>query len=197
MSVIVAIKEDGVVYMGADSQTTAGKRKYTYLNETSFKITRLDNGILVGFCGRVAARQAILAMKYVFTLNEEGSLTKKHIVQEIVPKLVDKMEQIGDEESGALDVSILLAHKDKLYRISSDLDVVCLNECGKSGAGVDYVNYALFAMKDLPVRERILKALAESAKRTESVGGPYVLIDTQKLEYEIVDMEGKTIDYCD
>lgn len=189
MSVIVAIKENGVVYMGADSQTTAGRRKYSYLNETSFKIARLDNGILVGFCGRVAARQAILAMKDVFMLNEYGGLTKRHIVKEIVPKLVDKMGQIGDEESGALDVSILLAHKDKLYRITSGLDVVSLNECGKSGAGVDYVNYALFAMKDLPVRERILKALKESAKRTESVGGPYVLIDTRKQEYEIIDLE--------
>jgi len=27
MSVIVAIKESGVVYMGADSQTTTGRRK--------------------------------------------------------------------------------------------------------------------------------------------------------------------------
>lgn len=189
MSVIVAIKENGVVYMGADSQITAGRRKYSCLNETSFKVKRLDNGILVGFCGVVAVIQAILAMKDVFTLDEHGGVTKRHIVKEIVPKLVDKMEQIGDEESGALDVSILLAHKDKLYRITSGLDVVRLNECGKSGAGVDCVNYALFAMKDLPVRERILKALIESAKRTESVGGPYVLIDTKKQEYEIVDLE--------
>ena len=81
MSVIVAIKENGVVYMGADSQTTAGRRKYSYLNETSFKIARLDKGILVGFCGRVAARQAILAMKDVFTLDEHGGLTKRHFIQ--------------------------------------------------------------------------------------------------------------------
>ena len=56
MSVIVAIKENDVVYMGADSQTTAGMRKRSYLNETGFKIVRLENGILVGFCGRVAAK---------------------------------------------------------------------------------------------------------------------------------------------
>ena len=49
MSVIVAIKEDGVVYMGADSQTTAGMRKRSYLNETGFKIIRLENGMLVIF----------------------------------------------------------------------------------------------------------------------------------------------------
>ena len=45
MSVIVAVKENGVVYMGADSQTTTGKRKFTRLSEGFHKITRLKNGI--------------------------------------------------------------------------------------------------------------------------------------------------------
>lgn len=191
MSVIVAVKENGTIYMGADSQTTAGSRKHNGLNETSYKVVRLGDGMLVGFCGRVAAEQTILSMREVFTLDANGELTKRHIVKEIVPKLVDKMGQIGDEESGALDVSILLAHKDKLYRITSELDVIHLCESGSSGAGRGFVNYALQGMKNLPVRERILRALIVSAKRTESVGGPYVLIDTQNLDYEVVDMGGK------
>ena len=187
MSVIVAIKENGVVYMGADSQTTTGRRKQSGLNETAYKITRLKNGMLVGFCGSVAAKQAILSMEDVFVLDKEGGLNKKHIVKEIVPKLVDKMQLIGDEDSGALDVSILLAYKDRLYRITSGLDVLNLNECGRSGAGADFTNLYLFGEKNLSIRERILKALVASAKRTESVGGPYVLIDTQKQEFEVVD----------
>ena len=52
-------------------------------------------------------------------------------------------------------------------------------------------NYALFGMPDIPVKERILKALIESAKHTESVAGPYVLIDTKNLEYEVVDKGGE------
>jgi ATP-dependent protease HslVU (ClpYQ) peptidase subunit len=42
MSVIVAVKENGTIYMGADSQTTAGNRKMNHLNETSYKVVRLD-----------------------------------------------------------------------------------------------------------------------------------------------------------
>ena len=164
MSVIVAVKENGTIYMGADSQTTTGRRKRNGLNETSFKITRLENGMLVGFCGKVAAKQAILSMEDVFVLDKEGGLNKKHIVKEIVPKLVDKMQLIGDEDSGALDVSILLAYKDKLYKITSGLDVLKLNNCGCSGAGALYANYYLFNNKDLPTKERILKALMASAK---------------------------------
>ena len=191
MSVIVAIKENGVVYLGADTQTSAGRKKHNHLNETGYKIVRLDNGILVGFCGRVASKQVILAIKEIFTLDENDTLTKKHIVKEIVPKLVNKMEQIGDEESGSLDVSILLAYKDKMYKITSNLDVVHLNEIASTGAGRYYVHYALFGMPNLPVKERLLKALVESARRTESVAGPYVLIDTKNLEYEVVDKRGE------
>ena len=191
MSVIVAVKENGIVYLGADSQTTAGSKKRHLLNETSYKLQRLENGILVGFCGRVAAKQIVLTMHDLFTLDEQGKLTKRHIVTEIIPKLMDKIEQIGDEEEGSLDLTILLAHKDSLYKITSKLDVVKLNEVGGSGAGVNFISYNLINGKDLPVKERILKALTASAKRADSVAGPYVLIDTDKLEYEIVDMKEK------
>ena len=143
MSVIVAIKENGVVYMGADSQTSAGKTKEHRLNETGFKVTRLENGMLVGFCGRVAVRQAILSIaSEVFTLNESGKLDKAHIVKEIIPKFAKYLNSEGDEENGTLGVSVLLAHKDELYQITTDLDVLHLNEYSASGAGKMYAFYA-------------------------------------------------------
>ena len=191
MSVIVAIKENGVIYMGADSQTSSGSNKIHNLNETGYKIRRLDNGMLLGFCGSIVATQTILAIKNVFTLDEDGKLTKKHIVREIIPKLVDKMEQIGDTSSGSLEVSILLVYKDQMYRISSRLGVIHLNLVAGIGAGDYYVNYYLFERMDLPVKERLLKSLVESARRTDSVGGPFVLIDSKNLEYEVIDMGGE------
>lgn len=187
MSVIVAVKENGVVYMGADSQTTTGKRQQHNLNQTAFKVHKMDNGVLVGFCGRVATSQTILSFKDLFTLDTNGDLNKRHIVKEIVPKLVDKIELIGDENCGEMDVSILIAYKDKLYKIKDSLDVVKLNEFAKSGSGGGFVSYTLIEEKHLPVRERIIKALVASARRSEAVSGPYVLIDTKNLEYEIVD----------
>jgi ATP-dependent protease HslVU (ClpYQ) peptidase subunit len=177
--------------MGADTQTTMGVKKRNNLNETAFKIHRFENGMLVGFCGKVAATHDILSMKDIFVLDENGELNKKHIVNYIVPKLIDKMEQIGDEERGSLDVSIILAYKDKLYRITSSLSVICLNDHAKAGAGAYFVDYYLQERKDLPVKDRIVKSLMASAKRCDSVCGPYVLIDTKNLEYEIIDMGGR------
>jgi ATP-dependent protease HslVU (ClpYQ) peptidase subunit len=184
MSVIVAVKENGTIYMGADSQTTAGRLKFHNLNEIGYKVAKLPNGVLVGFCGRVASRQTILSLKDVFTLDSQGQLTKKHIVKEIVPKIIDKIDRIGDKESGAMDLSILLAYKDKLYRIKYNLEVISLNDYGTAGAGLYYVDYHL-SLKDIPVKDRIINALRESARRADTVDGPFVLIDTNKLEYEI------------
>ena len=189
MSVIVAIKENGVVYTGADSQTSLGKRKHKYLNEVGYKVHRLDNGMLLGFCGRVASRQAILAMKEIFTLDENGRLTKEHIVKNILPELQDRIGEIAGEECASIEVSILLIYKDEMYQIFSDLRVIHLNENATIGAGASYANYALFNMTHLPVRQRIVKALVESSKRCDSVEGPFVLIDTKNLEYEVIDKE--------
>lgn len=186
MSVIVAIKENGAVYMGADSQSSARKKKRNDLTEIAFKITKLDNGMLVGICGSGVIGQAVLSKEGVFTVDERAELTKERIVKKIIPKLLEFADK-----NGTLDVEILLAHKDRLFYITEDLDVLSFNEYGCSGAGSVYTHYVLRERKDLPVRERILKALTASAKRTESVSGPYVLIDTKDLTYEVVDMGGE------
>ena len=54
-----------------------------------------------------------------------------------------------------------------------------------------FLDYYLQERKDLPVKKRIIKSLMASAKRCDSVCGPYVLIDTKNLEYEIIDMGGE------
>lgn len=190
MSIIVAIKESGVIYMGADSQCTKGYHKSTHLNDIGFKITKLDNDILMGFCGKVATMQSIIATPNLFTLDENNKLTKKHIVTKIIPKIMDKFDEIGNEKYGAITGSILLAHKDKLYRITSGLDVISINNAVSIGAGMDFANYALFGMENATVTERLLCALEESAHWIESVDSPFVLIDTQNLQYKIVNAGG-------
>ena len=186
MSVIVAIKENGVVYMGADAQTTTGSFKSVSTGAASVKISKLKGGILAGFCGKVASKQEILATDGIFTLDSEGRLTKEHIVRHVIPKLLDKLDVFGDEETGELAVSILLAHKDSLFHITSDRCVFNVTDHMSTGAGAPFTRYALYSTEGQAPRDRILLALGESAKRCESVCAPFVLIDTENLEYEIV-----------
>lgn len=83
MSVIVAIKSGDAIYMGCDTQTTSGKDKENKLQESTFKISKLRSGMLVGICGKVAAHQSVCDDESVFEI-EKGELTKKEIVNNFI-----------------------------------------------------------------------------------------------------------------
>lgn len=190
MSVVVAVKENGRVYMAADTQTTGGHFMRRDLNEIGFKIKRLDNGILLGLCGSVRVEQVIAYTEGLFTLDENGELTKEHLVSETMLKLYEALDERGLLKSnGRMDSSILLAYKDKIFQIRGDFCVVTRAEYGVIGSGTDRALYAISECKDLPVRERMLKAVTMSAQRIASVSGPYLFIDTQDKTYEIVEGE--------
>ena len=116
MSVIVAIKSENVIYMGCDTQTTSGKDKENKLQESTFKISKLRSGMLVGICGKVAAHQSVCDDESVFEI-ENGELTKKEIVNNIIPKIKAKLKDIAGDtsENERMPISIILAYKDKLF----------------------------------------------------------------------------------
>lgn len=43
MSVVVAIKENNIIYMGADSQITRGSSRRSFSNPNNYKIWRTKN----------------------------------------------------------------------------------------------------------------------------------------------------------
>lgn len=118
MSIILAVKESGVVYMGADTQTTRGDTKDFFLNEVGYKITKTPNGELVGVCGKETVKQTLLSRRGLFSTDEDGRLMKKHIVTEIVLQTINLLREGGWlTRDGTIDASILLAHKDAIYKI--------------------------------------------------------------------------------
>lgn len=185
MSVIVAVKENGVVYMGADTQTSTAVTKNNYANATRFKIRKLPNGILVGICGVVRVSQLITENRDLFSLDENGNLTKTHIVRNIVPKIIDILSKDDRfEKDGTMSVVLLLAHKGRMFRINDDFAVYEAAEYVAIGAGRCYAAYPL-SDKTKAVRERILGALCESDRRIDSVSAPFVLTDTKNAEFEV------------
>ena len=182
MSVIIAVKEKDFIYFGFDTQTTTGRTKINYLNETMFKVIKLDNKILFGFCGKVGLKQRILTKLSKLNIERNKQLTKKYIVNNIIPILTNELD---DDEK--IELSIIIAYKDKMYSISNTLTVIKRNEFVASGSGAFHVFYPLLSNQNLNVRTRLLKALNESASRVDSVSSPFVFIDTKDLKYEIVE----------
>ncbi len=195
MSIIVAVKHGGAVFMGADTQTSYKDFKTNSLAENNFKITRLPCGLLIGSSGRADIAARVVHAENVFTVPPEG-LSKKYIVTVIIPELfhfLDERELLGtdddddeDEESGSMDCSLILAHKDKLFYINGNFSVW---ECDKFCVGGSGDGFAFPYMKSFDdgkdVHGQLLTAMRAAARHDQAVSAPFILIDSKNLDYKV------------
>ena len=187
MSVVIAAKENGIVYMGADTRTSTGSSCKSYLQETNYKITKLSNGILIGHSGKVRASQEFERIfTRLYKLDPEKGLTKKDIVTKIIPVVRGQFEalELFDKDRYIVELRVLIAYKDKLIYIDNDLTVW---DCGCMAIGIGDQNGLGFVInrggKD--VCEAILEGLRYATKSMNYIGAPYVLINSKDLEYKI------------
>ena len=197
MSVIVAVKHNGAVYMGADSQTTYGNEvKKNSVIESERKITKLNNGLLIGGVGNASIIRRIVNSKDIFTVPSEG-LSKKYIVTQIIPilfKFLDEKQLLSDkdeeddddEELCSMHCSFIIAHNDKLFYINRRLGVWENSKFCVAGSGGAFAFPYLSAFDDCgDVNGQLLNAMRGSAKHDAAVSGPYVFIDSRNLVYTI------------
>jgi ATP-dependent protease HslVU (ClpYQ) peptidase subunit len=192
MSIVIAYKKDGVIYMGTDTRSVVNDYKKNNLSPCDYKIQKLENGMLLGVSAEREEKQLILAYSDIFTLDKSENLTKKHIVTKIIPKLMEVFSKAGliqqeENETPYIKAMILLAHKDKLFEICSGFAVIRYENYQSIGGAGEYADAVLFNTKESDdVNDRIIKALDVASKNTYYVGKPYLLIDTKNLEYKLV-----------
>lgn len=191
MSLVVAYKKNGIVYMGADTQLSSGTAISRVLNESGFKIARFDNGILLGMCGSFKGCRKVVAQKQWFDVPDGETISKRYIVKNIIPQLSIIMKDVKDNrrhpQNSSMCVELIIAHKDKMFLISDSYDVYECSHYVAIGAGCRYSKYMLSQINENDVNEGLLKALREGAYFDSSVSAPYVLIDTLNTEYKIVE----------
>jgi ATP-dependent protease HslVU (ClpYQ) peptidase subunit len=187
MSVIVAKKQDGIVYMGADTLRSTGTfGKHCYAKD-NLKITSYENGIIFGHVGSVRTSYLFYSNSEIFTLDNKGKLTKKHIVEKIIPILIDIACQANciDEKEKTLENAFLLAFENKLFLIGDDFAVYDLDFCA-IGSGGPFAYPVLYTDTRLDVKESLICAMEQSAIHDRGVERPFVLINTKDLELEFV-----------
>ena len=192
MSIIIAYKQGDTVYMGTDTRVIVNEKKRNELCECNYKIQKLDNGIILGITAERLERQTIMAYSDMFTLNKRGNLTRKHIVTEIIPKLINVLQDndLMSSKEGELPymkADIALAHKGVLYEICSAFGVIRYENFQALGFASKFVQATLLASgSNCDVESRIVKALDVAAANSPQVGKPYLLIDTKNLEYKLI-----------
>ena len=193
MSLVVAIKKDGVVYLGADTRITKGERVASNLTEEELKIHRMGK-CLIGTAGTVSNIQLMTSHPEWFEQNGKP-LTKKFIVQNVVSKyydLVKNMDKLEVEEQSSdspkSGCSFLVTDGEKLFMILDDFEVIELSSYGQVGCTDEIAMTFLLNDGDRhEPNEMILKALRTSAYRNDGVGAPFVLINTRDNKFEIVE----------
>ena len=95
MGILIAYKRGDTIYMGTDTRVIVGESKRNELCECNYRIQKLDNGMLLGVAGENVENQTLIAYSDIFTLDKKGNLTRKHIVKEIIPNLMDVLDDAG------------------------------------------------------------------------------------------------------
>ena len=193
MSLIVAIKKDDVVYLGADTRTTSGERVRSNLAQSDLKIHRMG-ACYVGAAGTVSNIQLMINHPEWFELNGEP-LSKRFIVHNIIPKYYDlakEMEKLDVSDKNGngpnCGCGFIVTDGKKLFEIYDNFEVAELSRYTAVGC-TDRIALTLMlnALDDYSPEEIILKALRMSAYRNNGVGAPYVLVNTRDNEFIVVE----------
>lgn len=190
MGLIVAHKKDDVVYIGTDSSMFRKSKERTSC-ENNYRVHKLDNGIIVGIVStNMRAEQLLYAYSDdIFTLDKKGNLTRKHLVQNIIPEVIACLEDnelLEKSESGYCFWSgvLLIFYKDKIFEVSEQFQIYTVGTYVADGDGYEFTVSSLSKIKeDDDVNQKLVDAMSIASKYNKSVLPPYVLIDTKTLEY--------------
>ena len=193
MSVVVAIKENGKVTIGADSQCTRGGTRRTLSNPNNYKVWKvLDaENCLIAHVGLVREANIIRVARDL--IPEMAQLKDKvdfsFVVKRLVPRMFEELEeyraiQKGDEPP-EFESSFLFAYKDKLFYISRNATVIEIDDYFAIGSGECEAIGSLLSTEGESCEDRIKKAIKASAASDIYVDYPIVITDTESCEFKI------------
>ncbi|MBQ9716056.1 MAG: hypothetical protein IJV77_06585 [Clostridia bacterium] len=187
MTVVVAVRQGNTVFMGADTQSTFDPFKENYLSEQNLKIRKMPNDVLVAESGRSSVTQEMVFRPEFFeNIPKDTGLTKKYIVQEIIPKykkILKKADAL--DEKGKGEFSFLFVWKDRIFKVHDDFCVSKINNYVSIGSGSDLA-YPFLDDTKLSMQERLMSGMKMAEKFDQAVSGPFVFIDTKDMQYKIV-----------
>ena len=195
MSVVVGIKRDGVVYMGADSQVTRGGTRVSLSNPNNYKIWKVK-GVEHCLMAHVGALRDACAIKVMNNLIKEidvihDNVDFEYVVTRIVPKIIDELIDYryisNDSKIDVFDSRFLFAYKNRLFVIGTDCSVIEVDDCVAIGSGESEAIGSLVTTSDeSDSTTRIIKAIKSSAYHDIYVDYPIVLSNTLDTKFEVI-----------
>lgn len=194
MSVVVAIKNNGKVYLGCDSQITNGGTRSTLNNPNNYKIWKvkeIDN-CLMGSVGNVRDACVIRTMDSLVTEYDvyKERINFELVVNRIVPNIINRLRDFDYVDKNNvfdfMESAFLFVYKDKVYVIGNDGSVIEVDDCVAIGSGKkEALGSLLSTDKEEPVT-RIIKAIKASVANDIYVDYPIIVTDSENTKFDIV-----------
>ena len=193
MSVVVAIKENGKVYIGADSQCTRGSTRRTLSNANNYKIWRVPDTehCLMAHVGLIReANVARVARDLVPEICQiKGLVDFSFVVKHLIPRLFNEFEENRilrkDEDVPVFESSFLFAYEDKLFYISKNATVLEIDDYCAIGSGECEAIGSLLSTEGESCEKRIKKAIKASAASDIYVDYPIIIADTRETTFNV------------
>ena len=193
MSVVVAIKENGKIMFGADSQCTKGSSRRSLSNSNNYKIWKVlgAENCLMAHVGLVREANVVrVAQGLISELDQlKDSVDFSFVVRRLVPALFDELSAYGilkkEDDIPYFDSSFLFAYKDRLFYISANGTVIEIDDYCAIGSGECEAVGSLLSTEGEGCEERIKKAIRASAANDIYVDYPIVISDTETTGFKV------------
>ena len=189
MSVVIAIKENGVTYMAADTQISFGDSKRHLKSDSLQKVWAVTDTTHCIMGGVGLARDLNLIRYCTSELIPEAAVLKNDItvgtiMLSTVPIIFESIRNYtqlvtGCDKDIPINSEFLLAYKDKIFDIAPDGTVEEVEDYIAIGSGADAALGSLKHTVDEPIYDRLIKALDAAAESNLYVSEPYVCMETE------------------
>ena len=189
MSVVIAIKENGVTYMAADTQISFGDSKRHLKSDSLQKVWAVTDTPHCIMGGVGLTRDLNLIRYCTSELIPEASVLKNEInvgtiMLNTVPTIFESIRNYtqlvtGCDKDIPINSEFVLAYKDKIFDIAPDGTVEEVEGYIAIGSGADAALGSLKHTTDEPVYDRLIKALDAASESNLYVSEPYVCMDTE------------------
>ena len=190
MSLVIAVKNNGDVYFGSDSQSISGYSKMNLISTDNLKVTKLNNDVIISGAGACRITQEIKRNAKLQEILENSKITKEFLVNNYLPTMIEELDNVGlitikDNGTAEINAGILIAQKDKLFYIDDNFLVFEIEKYVSIGSARDLTLSSLLNLdysKD--INEQLLNMLHIASKYDCSISSPFYFINTQTMEYE-------------
>jgi len=194
MSVVVAIKENNKIYIGADSQVTRGGTRKTLNNKNNYKVWKVKNvdNCLMASVGDLRDATVVRLMNNLVSDYEvfKGYVGFEFVVKSVVPDIFNELKKYGymkdQQYIEPINSEFIFAFQNQLFLISGDGSVIEIDDCVSIGSGKCEAIGSLLSTEGQTPEERIIKAIKASAANDIYVDYPIILSNTGNTKFAVV-----------